>query len=131
MSGSIYSGSPATSQARGGTAYCTVNGEVIDIGEDLSWDATVVTRESLVGLSGPQGYSEKPKVGQIKMTVRDAGNLSVTAFNALTDATVILSLINGKTITGDSMRTTEVGAVNAKDGTFEVTFEGDQVIESN
>jgi hypothetical protein len=131
MSGSIYTGSPATSQARAGTAYMTVNGEAIDVAEDATWDATTVTRESLVGLSGPQGFKETPKVGQIKATIRDAGNLSVTAFNGMKAATVILSLVNGKTITGDQMWTTEVGAVNAKDGTFDVTFEGNSVIESS
>jgi hypothetical protein len=129
MSGSIYSGSPSTSQARAGSAQVTVNGEAIDIGEDLSYDVTNVKRETLTGLSGVQGYSETPKPGRIAFTVRDAGNLSIQAFNDMTSATVVVQLISGKTITGDGMWSTEVAEASAKDGTFKVTFEGANVTE--
>ncbi|HEX3984827.1 MAG TPA: phage tail tube protein [Acidisoma sp.] len=125
MSGSsIYGASTGTPSARGGTASIEVDGDVIDLVGDGNYDATTVTREPLIGQSGPQGFSEMPKYGTIGGQFRDAGNLTVSAIKAKTSSSVKLTLINGKTVSGDGMFCTECSPVATQEGTFNVTFAG-------
>jgi Phage tail tube protein len=131
MSSSIYSASPGAGNIRAGVVSATVNGEAIDVASDATYDATQWKRETLVGQSGVQGFSKNPKVGKIGFTVRDAGTLTVQSFNNMENATVVLQLANGKTVTGDGMWEASDGIeVNTQDGTFKVNFEGPQVVES-
>lgn len=129
MSESIYSGT-GTYGARGGVVSATVNGEAIDVAGDATYSATRWKRETLTGQSGVQGFSKNPRAGKIGFTVRDAGNLSVQSFNNMEDATIVLQLANGKTVSGDAMwEVSDSIEVNTQDGTFKVEFEGPEVVE--
>lgn len=107
-----------------GTAYLSINGKNVALVGDFEWESGTVARESLVGMDGVHGFKEKPKAGKISGTIRDAGNVSVAAFNNLIDVTVTCELANGKRVTGRNMW--QVGELPAKaeDGTFELKFEG-------
>lgn len=107
-----------------GTAYLTVDGISYALVGEFTYNASSVTRESLAGLDGVHGYSEKPMAGFIAGTLRDAGGLSVAKFNAMTNVTVIAELANGKVVVGRNMWTVESQEVSADDGTSKVRWEG-------
>lgn len=114
-----------------GVAYLSVDGRNYMLaGEGITYSPTRVKRETLSGPSGVQGYSEMPVAGSISATFRDAGNLSVAAFNAMTNVSVTVELANGKTIIGRNMWTVDAQEVKSSDGTFDVKFEGPSVEEA-
>ena len=129
MSG-VYGAFLGTPGLRAGIATLSIDGEVFDLVTDGTYDATNVTRETLVGQSGVQGFSEMPKSGSIGGQCRDSGNLTVSAIKLKTNSTVVLVNANGKTVTGDGMWCTECSEVNTVEGTFTVKFEGTDVNES-
>ena len=96
----------------------------MDVVGDLTYDATVVKREILIGQSGLQGYSEMPKACAISATIRDAFNLSQAAILAMTAVPIVARLANGKTVQGDTMTCTDCSEVKTQEGSFTVKFEG-------
>jgi len=118
MSGSLFSGNNVASQyRRAGLASLTIDGDVFDVVGDL-------TREELIGQSGFQGVSEMPKPGRIGATIRDAGNMTVSAMMAKINSTMQGVLINGKTVQGDQMICKECSEVKTQEATFTVMFVG-------
>lgn len=126
MSGSqnVYGAGTGTPTARAGAATMEIDGEVYDLAGDGNYDATNVTREPLIGQSGPQGFTEMPKYGSIGGQIRDAGNLTVASIKAKRSSSVKLVLISGKTVSGDGMFCSECSQVATQEGTFNVTFMG-------
>jgi hypothetical protein len=133
MSGSllsVYTGSQVGSgAARAGIASLAIDGEVFDLAADGTYDATPLTRETMLGQSGVQGFSEMPKAGTIGGRIRDAGNMTVSQFKAKTNSTVVLRMANGKTVQGDGMWCTECSEVATQEATFTIKFEGTTVTE--
>ena len=119
-----------TTNRLAGIAYLSVDGQSYMLSGDLTYKPSTVERESLIGQDRPHGYSEKPAVGSISGTLRDAGALTVANFNAMTNVTVTLELANGKTIIGRNMWTVESQEVKTADATFEVKWEGFTVEEA-
>ena len=113
-----------------GIAYVTVDGQQYMLSADLSYQVSSVSRETLVGQDSVHGFSEKPIAGFISGQFRDAGNLSVAAFNAMTDVSVVAQLANGKIITGRNMWTVDAQEVKTMEATFEVKWEGFSVEEA-
>lgn len=107
-----------------GTAYLAISGRAVALVGDFEWDAGTAVRETLTGMDGVHGFKEKPKVNKISGTIRDAGNVSVSAFNNLIDVTVTCELANGKRVTGRNMWQVGELPTKAEDGTFELKFEG-------
>lgn len=112
-----------------GTASVVANGVNYMLVGDLSYDPSTVKRETKTGQDGVHGYSEMPKPGKISGTFRDSGSLTVADFNAMTNATVVLSLANGKTVIGRNMWTIDAQEVKTAEGTVEVSWEGPIVTE--
>ncbi|WP_424139902.1 phage tail tube protein [Roseomonas chloroacetimidivorans] len=124
----IFNGGATSGGRRAGVASATIDGEAIDM-SDLVYDVTAVTRENLTGQNGVHGYSEMPKTPQMAFTVRDAQNMSVSAFMAMTSVSIVAVLASGKTVSGDGMWCTECSEVNTTAGTFSVRFSGFSVEE--
>ncbi len=114
---------------RAGIASLSINGVAYDVVSDLSYMPNKVKRETLIGQSGVQGYSEMPMAGFISATIRDAGSLAAASLNDLTNATLVLVLANGKVVSGDNMWCTDFAEVKTQDATFSVKFEGSTVYE--
>jgi len=113
-----------------GIATVTVDGVNYLLSGDFTYRPSTVNRETLKGQDTVHGYKEMPESGKIGATFRDASNMSVAAFNAMTNATVVAQLANGKVIIGRNMWTVETQEVKTEDGTFEVSFEGPSVTEN-
>lgn len=112
-----------------GSAQVTVDGETYQLEGSLKYSPSKVKREAMIGKDGFHGWKETPVTGWISMSLRDAGNLTVAAFNAMRNSTVVAQLANGKTIVGRNMGTTDAQEVDTEDAKFEVKFEGPQVSE--
>jgi hypothetical protein len=113
-----------------GVAALTIDGAPWNVVGDLEYSPTTVIRETLKGQTQVEGYSEMPQQGSITANLRDQGGTTVASLNALTNSTIIAQLANGKTVYGAPMWQVGEIAVNTQEGTFKVTFEGPEVIES-
>jgi len=112
-----------------GTAQVTVDGATYQLEGSAKYSPSRVKREALIGQDGFHGWKEMPVAGSISMSLRDAGNLTVGQLNAIRNATVVLTLANGKIVAGRNMGTTDVQEVETEDAKFDVKFEGPQVSE--
>lgn len=113
-----------------GTAYLSVDGVTYMLVGDFSYKVSGVSRETLNGMDGTHGYSEKPVQGYIGATLRDSSNLSLSDLNAMSNVTVVAELANGKTVIGSAMWTTEQPESKAADATIEMKWESASVTES-
>ena len=113
-----------------GITFIYIDGKSYMLAGDGAYRVSKVSRESLAGQDRVHGYAEKPEAGMIGGTLRDAGDLSVSSINAMTNVSVMLELANGKVITGRNMWATDVQEVKTQDATFEVKFEGFSVEEA-
>ena len=112
-----------------GIAQITVDGETYQLEGGLKYSPSSVKRESMIGQDGFHGFKETPVTGSISMTIRDAGSLAVSDFNAMRNATVVAQLANGKVVVGRNMGAVDVQEVDTGDAKFDVKFEGPQVSE--
>lgn len=112
-----------------GTASVTIDGQSYTIVGDGTYRLSSVHRETLKGQSGVEGYSEMAEEGKISWKGRDGYNVDIAALNAATNATVVLSPANGKSIIGRNMwRTGDPIEINTEDGSFTIEFDGPDVI---
>lgn len=113
-----------------GTANLTVDGKSYMVAGDFEYNPSKVTRQTLSGQDGVHGFSETPRPGSISATLRDAGGLTVSDLNDMTNVTVVTELANGKTIIGSNMWTIEDQTAKSTDATIEVKWEGLRVTEN-
>lgn len=85
-------------QRRGGIIQVQISGEVTDAKGSWSYDLGKPKREAIMGSDGFHGFKETPMVAYIEGEITDRGTLDVAALSTIQDATVTLSLANGKTI---------------------------------
>jgi hypothetical protein len=113
-----------------GVIVLTINGSIFNVVGDAEYQAVTVLRETLKGQSTVEGFSEMPLECYFAANLRDSGTVSVASLGALTSATIIAQLANGKTLYGTPMwQVGEIG-VKTQDGTFPIRFEGPSLIES-
>jgi hypothetical protein len=113
-----------------GTAFLTIDGVNYLLQGEPKWRCADITRETLAGSDGIHGFKEKPIAGYISCRLRDADNITVADFNAMTNSTVVLELANGKVIIGRNMWTVEAQEVDSEDAVFDVRFESPFVEEA-
>lgn len=113
-----------------GVAAITIDGDAWDVVGDLEYSPSTVARETLKGQTAVEGYSEMPQQGYMSMRLRDRSDETVYSLNGKTGSTIIAQLANGKTVYGYSLwQTGEIG-VNTQEATFQIRFEGPNVVES-
>lgn len=120
MSGSNTALAGIASAAINGTAYNVVS---------HSWRTARFKRETMTSQSGVDGFSKKYEAGFIALKLRDAKYVNVSALNALEGATVVLQLTNGKQISGTALWGVTPEEVDGAEATFDVRFEGTDIIE--
>jgi len=113
-----------------GIASLSIDGTNYLIAGDAKYQVSGRKRETLVGQDKVHGYSETPRAGSISLSLRDRGDLSVAAVQAITNSTIVLELANGKTVVGRSMWNVEDQEVDTAEGKFDVKFEGVSVTEA-
>lgn len=112
-----------------GLASITIDGSSFDLVGDLVWSPSYVKRETLIGQDSVHGFSELPAAGYIAATLRDNGGLTVKDFNGMTVSTVQCQNANGKGVILTAGWVTEAQEVKTMEGSFNVRFESDDVVE--
>ena len=120
----------AVNERRAGVASLTLDGVAYDVVGSLRYSPTRVTRETLIGQSGIQGFKEMPRAGYIAASIRDSAVLNVGSFNAMTNVTAVAILASGKTVSGSGMWCVDAQEVDTVEAAFEVRFEGPSVEEN-
>jgi hypothetical protein len=98
-----------------------INGVIHDVKGEVTYDLGLPKRSAIEGVSGIQGFTEKPKVSYAECTITDRGTLDAAALFALEDATVAIILANGKTVSfrdawyaGDGTGKTNEGEIDLR-----------------
>lgn len=112
--------------ANTGIAYLSINGQTYRVAGELTYDAGVVARETVVGQDGVHGQKITPRVPFISANLRDSGGLTTADFSRMDDVTIFIEQINGKSVTGRNMWNVGETAVNTEEGTLSVRWEGAQ-----
>jgi hypothetical protein len=112
-----------------GITSLTIDGTAYMVVSDVLWAPNKWKRETLIGLDSVHGFSELPAVGFISAKLRDSGHISVGDFAEMRCVEVQIQLANGKVIAGANMWNINAIEVNAADGTFDVRFDGLDVME--
>ena len=119
-----------TSKRLAGIASFTIEGTGYQLVGDLKYSPSTRERESLMGMDGYHGYSEKYVPGFMEATVRDNATVSVATFNDMTNVTVVATTSNGKSVSGTNMVCMKAIEVDVTEGKFSLRFEGPSVGES-
>lgn len=105
----------------GGIIEVKVDGSLYSAKGSWTYNLGKPKRDLVIGSDAVHGYKELPQEPFIEGVITDSGDLSLSALVLTKDATVTLSLANGKVIvlreavfTGDGNGTTEEGEISAK-----------------
>ena len=107
-----------------GTAFFSIDGVQYSLRGNLNVSLGEFERESVVGIDKYHGIKEMPRASFIECDLTDSPDIDLNTLEALTNVTVSVSLINGKT--GVLRQATQVNPIslNVADGLFTVRFEG-------
>ncbi|MEZ6004718.1 MAG: phage tail tube protein [Planctomycetota bacterium] len=109
------------SNAVAGDVIVRVNGEVMRISGDVTYNTGTVKREAIVGGTGVLGFKEMNQVPFVEFKVIDGRDFDLTKLVEVTDATVIVELKSGKTIiltnawfAGEAQGSSESGEISGR-----------------
>ena len=105
----------------GGIIEIKANGELYKAKGSWTYNLGIPKREAVVGSDAPHGFKEMPQSPYIEGVITDHQDMDLKALLSLVDATVMLTLANGKIIvlrnanfSGDGNGTTEEGEIEAR-----------------
>lgn len=82
----------------GGVIQVQIDGEIYDAKGDFTYNLGRNKRESVLGADRLHGFKETPQVASLEGKITDRQTLNVSTLLELKDATVTLTLANGKTV---------------------------------
>lgn len=112
-----------------GLVQLSIDGSTFEVASGAKHGLSRVERATLDSQSGIAGYKESPKAGFIEAVIRDAAGYKAGDFQNMTNVPVVLTLANGKNVTGSNMWNTAAVEVDNAEATFTVRFEGVTVTE--
>lgn len=112
------------SQRKGGLIELQVAGVKHDAKGSFSYNLGRPVREAIVGADSVHGFKEAPQVAFIEGEVTDRGTLDLAQLLNTTDATVTLTLANGKVIVLRDAWFAGEGTASTEEGAIPVRFEG-------
>lgn len=112
------------SQRKGGIIQVQVNGEIFDAKGNWTYNLGRPVRETIVGADTVHGYKESPQPAFIEGEITDRGTLDLESLVTLTDATITLTLANGKVIVLRDAWFAGEGTGNTEEGNVAARFEG-------
>lgn len=107
-----------------GTCYIKVDGVQLDVAGSVTVSISKVEKEGLSGLSGPVGYTEKPRVPSIEVEAFLTKKFPMDKLEEMDGGTVTAELANGKTAVLSGAWLKGPIEASAGDGTTTLTFEG-------
>lgn len=111
-------------QRRAGIIAVQINGEIYDAKGNFTYNLGRPKREALIGADRVHGFKETPQVPFIEGEVTDRRTLDLARLVSMENATVVLSLANGKVISLKDAWFAGDGTANTEEGNIAVRFEG-------
>lgn len=107
-----------------GICYIKVDGTQLEVKGGVEAPLSTVTREAVMGLTGPAGYKETAQEPYIKLSAIFTADFPLQTITQGINMTVTAEMANGKvfTLTGAYLRGEPAG--NAEEGTVELEFSG-------
>lgn len=109
-----------------GIGTVAIDGTLYNI-SDVSYSASTAEYEWLIGYNGPHGRKATYVMPFIAFKVRDDPTITVADFQNMTNSEVVVTMANGKTVTGQPLCCMKAVEVDANEAIFDVRFEGPQV----
>jgi hypothetical protein len=107
----------------GGIIEVKIDGELYSAKGAWTYNLGVAKRDMVVGSDGVHGYKEMPQAPKVSGVITDSSEISLETLLKIKDATLTLSLANGKIVvmreavfTGSGDVTTEEGEIAAEFG---------------
>ncbi len=113
-----------SNQRRGGIIQVQKDGEVFDAKGSWSYNLGRPKREMIIGADGIHGFKEMPQPAFIEGEITDRDTLNLEKLVTAKDATVTLTLANGKVITLREAAQTGEGTGNTEEGNIAIRFDG-------
>lgn len=111
------------SNRRSGILFVKIDGVQRDAVGDFTYNLGQPKREALIGADKNHGFKENPQTPFVEGEIRDASDLDLEAFLNIDDATVTLSLNNGKTIVFREAWYAGDGDVGSDEANIQLRFE--------
>lgn len=121
--------SGSTNSRLAGVIALTLDGEAWSVVGDAEYGPSLVTRETLKGQSGVDGYSEMPNAPFFSANLRISASQPIASLNAKINSTLVAQLANGCTLFGFPLWQVGELSVNTQEGTVNCRFEGPSLIE--
>jgi hypothetical protein len=117
-------------QRKGGTISFSINGQRYDAKGSFSYNLGVDKKEAIVGADAVHGFKSMPQQPFIEGAITDAADLDLAALMSIEDATVTLTLANGKLITLFEAWNNSEGTATSEEGEIAIRFEGLRAVEN-
>ena len=108
----------------GGIIEVKINGEIQNAKGSFKYNIGAAKNEPIVGSDRVHGFKSLPQASKIEGEITDRADLNLEDIVNLKDATVTLSLANGKVISLKDARYTGEGDVETEEGNIAVMFNG-------
>lgn len=111
------------SNRRAGLLEVKINGEIQDAKGNFTYNLGKPKRDTIVGADRVHGYMEKPQASFVEGELTDSGTMDVKALASIDDATVTLTLANGKVVVFRNAWYAADGNVQTEEGNIQIRFE--------
>jgi hypothetical protein len=112
------------SQRRAGLIQVQIDGEIFDAKGNWTYNLGRPMREAIVGADVVHGFKETPQPAYIEGEITDRGTLDLAKLVATVEATVTLTLANGKMVVLRKAWFAGEGTGNTEEANIAVRFEG-------
>jgi Phage tail tube protein len=109
----------------GGMIDLKINGQMYQAKGNFTYNLGHPKKDAVVGAASIHGYTEKPQVPFIEGEITDNAGISLKALTTVTDATIQLTLGNGKILIMSGGWFAGEGTGNTDEGNIGVRFESD------
>lgn len=114
----------------GGTVKVVIDGVSYEVGESVSYSDQEWVNETKVGHSGARHHTRKRRAPFVEFELLTTSELSMQDLDDLQDATVVVDLANGRSLTYPNARKVGESDWDATEGTGTVRFESDLCVAS-
>jgi hypothetical protein len=108
----------------GGMLYFKIDGTQYSARGSFEIQPMPLEREGVVGMDGPHGFIEKPKIQFIEGEISAIPGVSVQQLNDVDDSTVTADLNNGSSYVVNNGWQATNDPLNAAEGKIKLKFEG-------
>jgi len=108
---------------RAGILEVKKDAQLLDVKGNWTYNIGRPKRDAIIGADRVHGYKEMPQVSYVEGSITDASDLDLKSLLDTTNATLTLTLANGKTIVFREAWYAGEGAVTTEEAEIAVRFE--------